>query len=376
MQKPEGSYISYFSNLVKLKGGINLAQGIPGFQPPKELKESLLSIVDKDIHQYAPGIGNFDLIKTLNDFYSRRFELDAENFLIVQGATEAISLIYTYLFRKLSEDFTALSFEPAYESYSQLPKIFGHKYIDYQLNEKFSFCRDELKETILANNVKIVFVSSPGNPFGKIWSNDEMDQLVSMANELNFYLIFDGVYKDLFFEKEPFIPLHSISRNVFYVNSFSKMLCITGWRIGYLYSHSDHRKGLRSIHDYIGLSAPSVLQEALVIYLRDNNFGKAFVHQFREDVKRNFNYLSENLANLSFMIPPIDGGCFIWAKLPAEFDSGFEFAYQLYQNKGVAIIPGEHFSKNHSSWVRLNIARPFHEIDEATKRIANFIEKG
>lgn len=373
--KPEGSYISYFSNLVKLNGGINLAQGIPGFQPPEELREAVGSIINDDIHQYAPGVGSYKLLNILHENYSKRFDLKADNFLIVQGATEAISLIYTYLVKKLNGNFSALSFEPAYESYSNLPKIFGQRYIDFPLDDNYSFNPQELKDTIKKGDVKVVFISSPGNPYGKSWSKDEVCTLIGMANELGFYLIFDGVYKELFFDTTPYIPLEHNTPNVFYVNSFSKMLCITGWRIGYLYAHEEHRKELRSIHDYIGLSASSILQHALANYLENNSFGEDFVKGLRDNVKLNFNFLRNKLIGLGFLVPPISGGCFVWAKLPKGNNSGFDFAYELYQKVGVAIIPGEHFSKRHTDWVRLNIARPKQEIVEAATLLSKFIEK-
>ena len=151
------------------------------------------------------------------------------------------------------------------------------------------------------------------------------------------------------------------------------MLCITGWRVGYFYAHSSHIKGLRAIHDYIGLCAPSLLQEALALYLAEHNFGSEFVTQFRENVKQNFSTLTKVLHSLEFTIPKIDGGCFIWTKLPEKFNDGFQFAYQLYQQKGVAVIPGEHFSKNHSNWIRINIARPIDEITEAAGLLSKFI---
>jgi len=371
--KPQGSYISYFSNLVKQHGGINLAQGIPGFQPPSELLEALRSVINENVHQYAPGIGNHKLIEVIHKHYAKNYAVERDNFLVVQGATEALSLIYTYFNKLLGNDLCTLSFEPAYESYSQLPSIFGKRFISYPLDQDFSFSVDEFRSTITQNGVKVVFVSSPGNPYGKVWSEMEVKTLINLANELDFYLVFDAVYNDLYFDKPPYLPLNEISPNVFYVNSFSKMLCITGWRIGYLYAHQQHRAGLRTIHDYIGLCAPSVQQVALAHYLGHYSFGENFATIFRGKVRDNFNNLSVTLSKLGFYIPPTDGGCFIWAKLPKTITDGFQFASQLYSKAGVAIIPGEHFSKTHTHWVRLNIARPAQEIKQAEERITQFL---
>ncbi len=373
-KKPEGSYISYFSNLVKEKGGINLAQGIPGFQPPAELLQELKDLAEQSVHQYPPGIGNFDLLNQLHWHYSQQFQVERDNFLVLQGATEALTLTYIYLAKKLKGKFAALSFDPAYESYSQLPRIFGQPFVSYPLNELNSFDETELAKAIAESNVKVVFISSPGNPYGKTWSRDEVETLVEMSHKQNFYLIFDAVYKDLYFNTPPFIPLSNNSPNVFYANSFSKMLCITGWRVGYLYAHEEHIKELRAIHDYTGLCAPSILQQALANYLSRNDFGRVFVSSFREKVKQNFQTLSESLANLGFHIPPINGGCFIWARLPSDYSDGFDFAQSLYQKKGVATIPGEHFSKNFTNWLRFNISRPEEEIVKATELIEQFVK--
>ena len=62
LPKITGSLISYFSNMVKLNGGTNLAQGIPGFRPPEKLLEIFSQILQQDIHQYAPGCGNKKLL--------------------------------------------------------------------------------------------------------------------------------------------------------------------------------------------------------------------------------------------------------------------------------------------------------------------------
>lgn len=369
-QKPSGSYISFFSNMVKQKGGINLAQGIPGFSPPKELMDALKNSSGLNVHQYAPGMGNANLVKQIANSY----KVDSENVIVVQGATEALSLIYTYINRLLDGNFSVLSFEPAYESYLQLPKIFGQRFIHYPLNQDYSFIYDELYLTIKQMGVKLIFLSSPGNPFGKIWSRTEVDSLISISNELGVYLVFDAVYEKLYFEEPPYIPIDRLSPYLFVVNSFSKMLCITGWRIGYLISHESHMDGIKAVHDYIGLCAPSILQYALVGYLDTSNFAFDYIQGFRENVKNSFTILSKTLLELGFTIPPIPGGCFIWAKLPKGWIDGFDFARKLYDEQAVAVIPGEHFSENYSDWIRFNIARPEEEIILACKQIRSFFE--
>lgn len=369
-EKPQGSYISYFSNIVKQRGGINLAQGIPGFDPPNDLIKSLKDSSDLKVHQYAPGMGNFQLLQLI----AEKYKITTENLIILQGATEALFLIYTYINKKLNGNFTVLSFEPAYESYLQLPKIFGQEFIHYPLNSDYSFNSEALSKTIKENNVRLVFISSPGNPYGKIWSKNEVDELVRLSSQLDFYLVFDAVYEQLYLNEPPYILIDKLSPNLFIVNSFSKMLCITGWRIGYLIAHESHMEGIKTIHDYIGLCAPSLLQHALAEYLNKSDYGVEFTKIFRDNVKQSFNILVKSLSSLGFDIPPIQGGCFVWAKLPKGWKDGFDFASSLYEEQMVAVIPGEHFSDKKKDWIRFNIARPQNEIEAACLGIQKFFE--
>jgi len=369
--KPDGSYISYFSNLVKISGGINLAQGIPGFQPPAELISILKDVADTQHHQYAPGIGNLQLRALLEN----RYGVEPDELLVVQGATEGLSLVYTYLFSVLGNNLVTLSFDPAYESYSRLPQIFNQKFVSFPLINEEVVDFGELTKCIEENKVKLIFISSPGNPYGKVWTKNEVSKLLELANKLNFFVVFDSVYEELYFSQKPHIPLDNLSERLFVVSSFSKSLCITGWRVGYVIHHASHAKAFRAIHDYIGLCAPSVMQQALAVYLAQFQYGKTYMEGLRQRVKDSFDSLKHKLIRLNFTVPKIDGGCFIWAKLPQPFTDGFEFASDLYDATGVAVIPGEHFSSSKVNWLRFNVARPIEEIDLAGNRIADFISK-
>ncbi|MCK5822743.1 MAG: pyridoxal phosphate-dependent aminotransferase [Bacteroidales bacterium] len=370
-QKPEGSFISYMSNLVKQQGGINLAQGIPGFNPPIELLEILASIAKDNIHQYAPGNGNNDLLDLLVEHY-KKFNFNRDDFLIVNGATEAITLLYVYLLNIIDNSFSTLAFDPVYETYKNLPKIFNTNFVSFVFEENGSINFNKLQSTIKENNVKLVIINSPGNPYGKVWTKEEFDRIIELSVKLDFYIILDSVYQDLYFEKKPYLPLEKFNRNIFYVNSFSKKFSITGWRVGYLIAHKQHMSKIKSIHDYTGLCSPSVLQCAIAEYVIKYDFGKDYIAQLRENLILSFNILKKELLKLDFYIPEIEGGYFIWARLPKNCTDGIKFTYDLYEKEKVAVIPGNHFSDNFNNYIRFNIARPEDEIRMAVERLNKF----
>ncbi|NOQ23967.1 MAG: aminotransferase class I/II-fold pyridoxal phosphate-dependent enzyme [Bacteroidales bacterium] len=371
-QKPTGSYIGFMSNKVKTYGGINFAQGIPGFNPPKELTDILSKIAGDNLHQYAPGNGNNELLDLLHNKYQKEYSFSKDDFLILQGATEALSLLYIYFKKIITEPFAALAFDPVYESYKYLPEIFNTDFVSFSFEEDFSIDFNKLENSIKEKNVKVIFLGSPGNPFGKIWTKQEINSLLEISKRLNIYIILDAVYKELYFDEKPYIPLDQFNSNVFYTNSFSKIFSITGWRIGYLIAHKDHMQKIKSIHDYTGLCASSILQQAIVEYLKKYDFGKEYVSDLRNKLCKSYNHLSGELEKLGFEIPETKGGYFVWAKLPEQYSDGFKFAIDLYDQQKVAVIPGEHFSDKAINYIRFNIAREKSEVEEGIKRIKEF----
>ena len=374
-QKPTGSYISFMSNTVKKHGGINLAQGIPGFQPPEKLLSKLSQSAHKPVHQYAPGTGNEKLVGLLSNKYNEFGNFQKEDFLVTNGGTEAVSLLYTYLNKILKKPYSVLAFEPVYESYKMLPEIFNDHFIPFALDKDGSVDFEALERTCQRESVKLIFLNSPGNPLGKVWNPQEVEHLIKIARQENIYLIVDAVYQELYFYDKPYNPVQKFYDKLFYVNSFSKLFSITGWRIGYLIASQKHMEQIQSIHDYTGLCVPSVLQDALANYLQEENWGKQYIDDLREKLKTSFFRLKRGLEQLGFQIPEIEGGFFIWAELPEPWKDGFDFAMELYQDKRVAVIPGEHFSENSRNYIRFNIAREADEIEEAVQRIEHFFKR-
>jgi aspartate/methionine/tyrosine aminotransferase len=365
------SYISLMSNKVKKFGGINLAQGLPGFAPPEELIDILNRISAENVHQYAPSNGNIKLVGLLREKYEPYTE---ENIMVTNGATEAISLIFTYLNGIMAKNRTAIGFDPVYESFSRLPEIFGRKYVSFPLKKDFSVDFDMLERTVAENKVGLIFVNSPGNPYGKIWTDKEFLKLKEISEKHKVFVLADCVYSEIYFNKKPFQPLFD-SEYFFYVNSFSKLLSITGWRVGYLICSKSHIANMRLIHDYTGLSSPSILQESIALYLDKYDFGKKYVAGLRKKMKTSFELLSGKLKNCGFEIPRIEGGYFIWAKLPKGFDDCLKFSMDLYDKKKVATVPGIHFSDEGQKFVRFNIARPVEEIEKAGELIKEFVSE-
>ncbi len=370
---PEGSLISFMSNKVKTYGGINLAQGLPGFNPPEELTRNLEILAKTNIHQYAPGNGNAKLIDLIAENHKNKANIGTGNILITTGATEAIALIFIYLSKKIGEKFGVLAFDPVYESYRNLPPVFGHNFISFSYTPENKIDFEQLEKTIAENNIKVIFAGSPGNPYGRVLSKEEISAILGICKKHNSYFVFDAVYKELYFDKPVPLPFEDFSPNIFFVDSFSKMLSITGWRIGYLIAHNEHINNIKTIHDYTSLSSPSILQEAIADFLEKSDFGADYLEKLRNKTIKSFKFAERELSLNGFSTPAIDGGYFVWTKLPEQFESGLDFAIDFYDEEKVAVVPGIHFSRGSDCFIRINIAKPLEEIQNSLELLKKFI---
>ncbi|MFO7889784.1 MAG: pyridoxal phosphate-dependent aminotransferase [bacterium] len=374
MKKPNGSLISYFSQLAEKKGGINLAQGIPGFSPPSKLIDILNKVIYESPknHQYPNGNGEPELVECISHYYSPYQKITSENILITQGATEAVSLVFLYFTDNGEKNFSVLSFDPPYESYPALCDLHHLPFHYFDYNDDLTVDFSRLEKVIRENEVKLAIVTSPGNPLGKIWTKEELTRLDHLSKKHECYLLFDGVYKDLYFDTPPFLPLELENERLIYVDSFSKTLSITGWRIGYIIAEESIMEKLKGIHDFTGLCAPSVLQKAITRYLKEYNFGEEYSKDLRETLNHSFTLFTRKLKTTPLQIPEIKGGYFLWAGLPDSCPDGFSFAQDLFDKTKVAVVPGENFSPYKKNYVRLNFVQKLEIIEEAGERIANF----
>ncbi|HPR64423.1 MAG TPA: pyridoxal phosphate-dependent aminotransferase [Thermoanaerobaculia bacterium] len=373
--RPKGSLISHFSRMAIRHGGVNLAQGRPGFSPPEELVTSLREILrEPDVHQYAPGNGDFDLLESIAGLYKSPVPLTPDHVLVVNGATEAMSLIFLMLASDPARKGAVLSFSPLYESYPKLGSIFSRPFIEVPVDpDTLAIDLDRVEDLVVRHEVKIILVASPGNPLGRIWTREEWSRLREISLQHDVHVLHDAVYEAIYFREPPRPTIDPEFPGHLFISAFSKTLCITGWRIGYIIADADTMERLRAVHDYTGLSSPYLLQRAIARYLALPRALKTFTRDLRVRCRHSFTRLKNGLSELGFRVSPAEGGMFLWARLPEGYDDGYEFAVRLFEASKVAVVPGENFMASPSPYIRLNIAQELPTIDEALDRMGEFI---
>ena len=328
--------------------GINLAQGMPNFPPPKEIIEAAHRAIDGDFHQYAITWGTPRLRQAIVDKYHKFYGMEIHpdrNVTVCCGSTETM---LATLMAVLNPGDEVIIFEPFYENYgpgcimSQAEPV----YVPLEPPD-FSFDPDRLRQAVSPRTRAIIF-NSPNNPSGKVFSRAELQVIADVCLEHDLLAITDEIYEHIVYDGAQHIPIATLpgmAGRTITISGISKSYSVTGWRIGYAVASAELSVGIRRAHDFITVGAPHPLQEAAVtalnlpdsyyVYLRESYqarrdllFGKVEEAGFRAFKPRGAYYI---LTDVAHWLP--EYGC----------ADDHEFAMFLVKEIGVATVPGSSF---------------------------------
>ena len=326
-------------------GGVNLAQGLPDFDPPKELVDALArAIMVPANHQYGwtwglPALRAAVAAKTerINGIRS-----DPETEVTVTcGVSEAVAASVLALTEPGDE---AIILEPWYENYVPACVLGGVKPRFVALSEP-DFRLDVRKlERAVTPKTRLILVNTPGNPSGRVFSHDELADIARICQRHGIVAVTDEIYEHIWFDGRRHVSLGSLpgmeDRTVT-LSGLGKTYAVTGWRVGWAVAAAPLTALIRKVHDYLTICAPTPLQEAGLAAL-------ALPDSYYEDMRRRYAKRREILlsalagAGLTFSTP--EGAYYVMAdagKLGWKDDVAFvDF---LARKVGVIAVPGSSF---------------------------------
>ncbi len=319
--------------------------GNPIFEPPPELKQSLLKILqseEKGMHRYMPNPGYPKTREYIADQISAETGLSftIDDVVMTTGAGGALNVIFRTLLNPGDEVVILKPYFVEYDFY-----ITNHGGTPKKIDTDETFRIDfDLLEEALTPNVKAVLINSPNNPTGVIYSKEELDRLGQLlaAKSIAFghpiTLLSDEPYKNISYDVD--VPsIFNAYANSIVVTSYSKDLAIPGERIGYIAIAPDHQDR-------------KILQEGSVIALRILGFVNApaiwqhvipMVGTAKVDLepyRKNRDILYEHLTKCGFDCIKPDGGFYLFPKSAIDDDKEF---VKTAQELNLLLVPGSGF---------------------------------
>lgn len=371
------SVIRRMTRIASQYDAINLSQGFPDFDPPKEILNRLEQVAHEDYNQYAITWGAQNFRDALAKKQSKYMNLDLDsnkNIVVTCGSTEAMMAA---MMSVCDPNDKVIVFSPFYENYGADTILCGADPIYVPLHPPvFNFDKEEL-ENAFKQNPKALILCNPSNPCGKVFSKEELEYIASLAIKYDTYVITDEVYEHIVYapyKHTYFASLPGMFERTISCSSLSKTYSITGWRLGYCIAPENIIEQIKKVHDFLTVGAAAPLQEAAVVGLE---FSDAYYDELQKLYTHKKDLFINGLKELNIPHTEPQGAYYVMVDI-SEFgyDSDLDFCVDLIKNVGVAAVPGSSFFKEEENrYIRFHFAKKDETLLAALDRLKDMRTK-
>ncbi len=337
---------SVMSALANKHGAINLSQGFPNFDCSDKLKTLVAKYIQEGLNQYAPMPGVPALREILAQKIKTQYGADIDpdtEITITAGATQAL---YCAISAFVKPDDEVILIEPAYDSYRPAVEINGGIPVTYQMEPPDYQVNWKMLERLITWRTRMIVVNTPHNPTGKIFKEDDWENLKQIALDREILVLSDEAYEHIVFDGKTHKSLLNdpdiFSRGLS-VFSLGKTLHATGWKMGACVAPARLSKEFRKVHQFCNFSINTPFQYAIAEFFQ-NPDEYLHLNQFFEK-KRDF--LLAAMEGSRFKPIESEGTyfqLFDYSDITDEPD--VEFARRMTTEHGVAAIPVSVFNSN------------------------------
>lgn len=366
------SVIRRMTRIANKYGAVNLSQGFPDFNPPKQITDRLSEVASEGPHQYALtwGAKNFrDAIAAKYEHFSG-IKVDPESEIVVTcGSTEA--MMATMLSITNPKDKVVI-FSPFYENYGADTILSGAEPIYVPLvPPDFTFSIEQL-ENAFKQGAKALILCNPSNPCGKVFTFEELTAIADVVKKYDAYVVTDEVYEHIVYAPNKHIYMQALDgmrERTIICNSLSKTYSITGWRLGYVIANPEIIDRVKKVHDFLTVGAAAPLMEAATVGLK-------FDDKYYDELAAHYAHMKEvfvgGLEKLGLKYTDPQGAYYVLVDV-SEFGvkDDVKFCEWLAQYVGVAAVPGSSFFREDvHNLIRFHFAKQDDTLNEAINRLA------
>lgn len=354
---------------------ISLLGGIPDYEAPKKLKDAAKKAIDEDFNQYCFKGAN-SLLKAIAEKvrWFNGINADPETDIIVCcGSGEALTVSMHAI---LNPGDKIVLFEPFFASYLPMARITGAKPLFVTLHTPKCHLDPEQLKNAFASRPKAILVNSPHNPFGKVFSREELQLIADLCEDYNVICLTDEVYEHFVYDDLKHISiatLGSMEERTITISGFSKVFGCTGWRVGYTVANKTISKAVQDLHELFTVSGPHPLQIAIAEVLQE--LSASYYEELANTFAHKRDLLFKTLTNAGFACLKPNGAFYIVADVKRMgFNDNIEFVKQLIKTTQIACFPLIRFYMSKEldkRFVRFTFSKKDETLQEVEKRLEN-----
>ena len=364
------------------KDVIGLSLGEPDFNIPDFIKEAAKKAIDENYNSYTPVDGYLDLKKAI----IKKFERDngliysPSQIVVSTGAKQALYNIASVLINPGDEVILPC---PYWVSYADIVKLKGGIPVEVKtdIENDFKMTGAQL-ENAITEKTKMIWFSSPCNPSGSVYSDEELLALSKVLEDYeNIFIVSDEIYEHINYQggHNSIGTYNAVKDRTITVNGVSKAFAMTGWRIGYIGAPEWIARACNKVQGQVTSGANCIAQRAVITALNEN---PDKIEYMVEEFKARRDLILELLGEIKgFNCNIPDGAFYVFPDISHYFGrtiDGFEInnasdmSMFLLEKALVATVTGNAFGN--PNCIRISYAASKEQIVEAVKRIKSAIE--
>ena len=361
---------------------ISLSLGEPDFAVPDFVKEAAKEAIDQNYNKYSPVDGYLELKEAICEKFKKDNNLTyaPSQIIVSTGAKQCLSNVALAMLNPGDE---VILPTPYWVSYSDITKIAGGVPVDIptSLETHFKITPQQLEEAITPHT-KMMWLSSPGNPSGVIYTREELEALAQVLRKYpNIFILSDEIYEHINYmgQHVSFAQIEGMYERTITVNGLSKAFAMPGWRMGYMGAPEWIVKACAKIQGQITSGANTIAQRASITALKaplskiqymidEYRKRRDIVYQLLNDIKG----LKTNLPDGAFYFFPDVSYYFGKTLRGKQIQNASDLSIYLLEEANVATVTGDAFGN--SKCLRLSYATSEKDLREALRRIKEALE--
>lgn len=358
------------SRLSAERGAVNLGQGFPEDDGPRDILEAAARATLEGPNQYPPMRGLPDLRAAVAAHYNAHHGLDLDwqrEVTITSGATEAIAAALLAFIEPGDE---VVLFEPLYDAYLPMVKRAGGVPRIVRLQPPRWRLERETVAAAFSARTRVVVINTPINPTASVMSRAELAMLAELCVAHNAIVVSDEVWEHLLFDGRAFDSmLHVLRDRTLKIGSAGKMFSLTGWKVGFACGAPALTEQFAKAHQFLTFTTPPNLQRAVTYALGKE---RAYFDDMRAGFQHGRDRLVAALEGEGFVTLPAQGAYFVSIELAASGIAMSDEAFARHAiEHGVATIPYSAFYANPGApaLVRLCFAKRDETLDRGAEAL-------
>ncbi len=366
----------FYEKAIRMEDIVFFSLGEPDFTTSDKVIDAAVASLRRGETHYTPNAGFPFLQEAIADSMAAydgiRYDPETE-IAVTCGGMEGLPLS---LFLVIEPGDEVILADPSFANYYGQIQICKGVPVPVAVREedRFNLTPDAVRAAV-TDRTRAIILNTPCNPTGAVAPESLLREIAEIAIENDLYVIFDEVYKHLYYGEDPFFNIACVPgmrERTIVVDSCSKAYAMTGWRVGWMAGPEEIISNVPKLQENFCSCVPAFVQHGAAYALRscDSDIAvmKAEYKKRRDCIAAGINAI----PGLHAMVP--DGAFYLFVNIKSTGLTSEEFAMRLLEEGHVALTPGSAFGPSGEGFVRISYATSIPVIEEGVRRIGNWMK--